>query len=124
MADFLSEWLDPARIDARRGKASQAIVNDLSNACKYAPVQYAGVRKSTFARGVGLQCRPTEKVPLNLIEVILAQGSRSNVGVSAFSVDSPAWVQAYLPDTLHGAIEWHRHPPPHPAATKFPLTRH
>jgi hypothetical protein len=25
---------------------------------------------------------------------------------------------------LHGAIEWHRHPPPHPAATKFPLTRH
>jgi hypothetical protein len=30
-------------------------------------------------------CRPTEKVPLNLIEVILAQGSMFSHGLTAFS---------------------------------------
>ena len=40
-----------------------------------------------FARGVVLYhtYRPTEKVPLNLIEVILAQGSMFSHGPTAFS---------------------------------------
>ncbi len=40
-----------------------------------------------FARGVVRhhRCRPTEKVPLNLIEVILAQGSMFSHGPTAFS---------------------------------------